>query len=204
MPCLLNLGQQLPASSGSPVYHHFCKPHPQDFTGNKCGCVISSSLCIIEKWDDPNQYPISLENIKPDYQEEAKEPKRGRWQHYPQNSGVPAVSQSKTRISEPELSQPKRVTSFSLISLASLARLVGLTKSAPKLAAKVVAKMAAKLARVLDTKLDWKMDQKVDSRADANCGNQSARSDSEATIGSANQRTAIRWTRLWTTGRRIN
>ena len=162
LPCLLNLGQQLPASTGSPVYHHFCQPHSQDFTGNKCGCVMPSSLCLNGKWEDLNQYPISLENIEPNYQEEAKDFKRGRWQHYPQNSGVPASSQSQSRIYNPVSSQPKRVTSSSLISLASLARLVGLTKSAPKLAAKVAAKMAAKLARVLDTKLDRKMDQNVD------------------------------------------
>ena len=193
MPCLLNLGQQLPASTGSPVYHHFCQPHSPDFTGNKCGCVMPSSLCLNGKWDDLNQYPIYLENMEPNYQEEAKDFKRGRWQLYPQNSGVPTSSQSKSWISNPVSSQPKRVTSSSLISLASLARLVGLTKPAPKLAAKV----AAKLARKLDTKLDWKMDQNVDSQADAFYGDQSARSDSEATIASANQRTEIRWISLW-------
>ena len=141
--------------------------------------------------------PISLENIVPDYQEEAKDSKGGRWQLYPQNSGVLASNQSQSWNQDPVPSQPRRVTSPSLISQASLARLKWLTKSAVKSAAKMAAKLAAIMARKLDTRLDLKMDQNVDSRTDANRLDQSAYSDSTATIAAANQRTEIQRRSLW-------
>ena len=193
LPCLLELGQQLPACTGSQVYHHTCKPHTKNFTGDKCGCVTPPSLCLEGNWGDITIYPISLENIVPDYQEEAKDSKRGRWQLYTQNSGVLASNQSQSWNQDPVPGQPKRVTSSSLISQASLARLKWLTKSAVKSAAKMAAKLAAMMAR--------KLDQNVDSGTDENYGcdygDQSARSDSEATIASANQRTEIRWIPMW-------